>query len=61
MAKWSFKNPVRIYGTMLFEGIYQKKKFPNLIQRAIDTIDLDFSKIYELYVEVENVIEGFSK
>lgn len=46
---------------MLFEGIYQKKKFPNLIQRAIDTIDLDFSKIYELYVEVENVIEGFSK
>ncbi|EAR85193.3 SET domain protein (macronuclear) [Tetrahymena thermophila SB210] len=53
-AKWSFKNALKNYGTLLFEGVHSQKLFENLIEKVIELIDGSFEEKLKLFIQVEN-------
>ncbi|KAL4444781.1 hypothetical protein ABPG74_015989 [Tetrahymena malaccensis] len=53
-AKWSFKNALKNYGTLLFEGVHSQKLFENLIEKVIELIDGSFEDKLKLFIQVED-------
>ncbi|KAL4493614.1 hypothetical protein ABPG72_004107 [Tetrahymena utriculariae] len=60
-AKWSFKNALKNYGTLLFEGVHSQSLFENLIEKVIELIDGSFEEKLNLFIQVENKLSQQSE
>ncbi|KRX01790.1 hypothetical protein PPERSA_00163 [Pseudocohnilembus persalinus] len=60
-AKWSFKNSLKFYGTLVFEGVHSKERVGDLTNLVLGHIDSQFAKKREIFYEVEGKIAGIGR
>jgi hypothetical protein len=52
---WSFKNSFKMYGTFLVDGINMKERYPDYIDKVLDTMDSSMDKKLALFEELNKL------